>query len=84
MNTPVKPAITGILTARHIHVQCVYAVQSARICGKDQTMEKIYRVQTNSKGAPNFSTAQEVQTKEVKYFDEDEKVWKVGSVIVDE
>ena len=23
-------------------------------------------------------------TKQVKYFDEDEKVWKIGSVIVDE
>lgn len=23
-------------------------------------------------------------TKEVKYYDEDEKVWKIGSVIVDE
>ena len=25
-----------------------------------------------------------VTTKEIKYFDEDEKVWKIGSVIVDE
>ena len=25
-----------------------------------------------------------ITTKEVKYFDEDEKVWKIGSVIVDE
>ena len=24
-----------------------------------------------------------VQTKEVKYFDEDENVWKIGSVIVE-
>lgn len=24
-----------------------------------------------------------IQTKQFKYFDEDEKVWKVGSVIVD-
>lgn len=23
-------------------------------------------------------------TKQIKYFDEDEKVWKIGSVIVDE
>lgn len=23
-------------------------------------------------------------TKEIKYFDEDEKVWKIGSVIIDE
>ena len=25
-----------------------------------------------------------IKTKEVKYFDEDEKVWRIGSVIVDE
>jgi hypothetical protein len=29
-------------------------------CGKEQTMTKIYRVQMNSKGMPNFSTAVEV------------------------
>ena len=28
--------------------------------------------------------APSIKTKEVKYFDEDEKVWKVGRVIVDE
>ena len=28
--------------------------------------------------------APSIKTKEVKYFDEDEKVWKTGSVIVDE
>ena len=25
-----------------------------------------------------------IKTKEIKYFDEDEKVWKIGRVIVDE
>lgn len=25
-----------------------------------------------------------IRTKEVKYFDEDEKVWKIGEVIIDE
>ena len=25
-----------------------------------------------------------IKTKQIKYFDEDEKVWKTGSVIVDE
>lgn len=28
--------------------------------------------------------APSIKTKEVKYFDEDEKVWKIGSVIADE
>lgn len=31
-----------------------------------------------------MADAPTIQTKEVKYFDEDEKVWKIGSVIVDE
>ena len=46
--------------------------------------ELIMRVQTNSKGAPNYSTAQEMQRKEVKDFDKEEKVWKNGSVIIDD
>ena len=28
--------------------------------------------------------APSVETKQIKYFDEEEKVWKIGSVIVDE
>ena len=28
--------------------------------------------------------APSIKTKQIKYFDEDEKVWKIGSVIVDE
>ena len=28
--------------------------------------------------------APSLKTKQIKYFDEDEKVWKTGSVIVDE
>ena len=31
----------------------------------------------------DIKNAPTVQTKEVKYFDEDEKVWKIGSVIVE-
>ena len=30
-----------------------------------------------------IETAPTIQTKEVKYFDEDENVWKIGSVIVE-
>lgn len=44
-------------------------------------IKKIYRVEMNNSGMPNFSTAEEVQTKQVKYFDEDEKVWKIGEVL---
>lgn len=28
-------------------------------------------------------TAPKIETKQIKYFDEDEKVWKTGSVIVE-
>jgi hypothetical protein len=31
-----------------------------------------------------IDSAPTIKTKQIKYFDEDEKVWKVGSVIVDE
>lgn len=31
-----------------------------------------------------IDTAPTIKTKQIKYYDEDEKVWKVGSVIVDE
>jgi hypothetical protein len=31
-----------------------------------------------------LDNAPTIKTKEIKYFDEDEKVWKIGSVIVDE
>ena len=31
-----------------------------------------------------IENAPTIPTKQVKYFDEDEKVWKIGSVIVDE
>jgi CTP synthase (UTP-ammonia lyase) len=32
----------------------------------------------------SFMSAPTIKTKQIKYFDEDESVWKVGSVIVDE
>lgn len=38
---------------------------------KNETAERIRKISS-------------VETKQIKYFDEDEKVWKIGSVIVDE
>ncbi len=32
----------------------------------------------------DIDLAPTIRTKEAKYFDEDEKVWKIGEVIVDE
>lgn len=31
-----------------------------------------------------LDSAPTIKTKEIKYFDEDDSVWKIGSVIVDE
>lgn len=42
---------------------------------------------SDSRGAyiiSNIDDAPTIPTKQVKYYDEDEKVWKIGSVIVDE
>lgn len=55
-----------------------------KLIDADKLTEVIMRVKLNSKGAPNFATAKEVQTKQVKYYDEDENVWKIGEVIIDE
>lgn len=38
---------------------------------KNETAERIRKISS-------------IETKQIKYFDEDEKVWKIGSVIVDE
>lgn len=38
---------------------------------KNETAERIRKIPS-------------IETKQTKYFDEDEKVWKIGSVIVDE
>ena len=38
---------------------------------KNETAERIRKIPT-------------IATKQIKYYDEDEQVWKIGSVIVDE
>ena len=35
-------------------------------------------------GAKYVDLAPAIKTKQIKYFDEDENVWKIGEVIVDE
>lgn len=35
-------------------------------------------------GAKYVDLAPTIKTKQIKYFDEDERVWKIGEVIVDE
>lgn len=34
--------------------------------------------------ADKLNDAPTIRTKQIKYFDEDEKIWKIGEVIVDE
>ena len=52
--------------------------------------DKLYAYITNQVGGVDCNVlldeeiAPTIETKQVKYFDEDEKVWKIGSVIVDE
>lgn len=43
-----------------------------------------YMVDDDSDGVEEVLQLPTISTKRVKYFDEDEQVWKVGSVIVDE
>ncbi len=43
-----------------------------------------YMVDEDSDGVEEVMQLPTIKTKEVKYFDEDEHVWKIGRVIVDE
>lgn len=38
----------------------------------------------NAVAVYHIDNAPAIKTKQIKYFDEDEKVWKTGEVIVDE
>ena len=52
--------------------------------------DKLYTYTTNQVGGVDCyvlldeEIAPTIKTKQIKYFDEDENVWKTGSVIVDE
>ena len=44
----------------------------------------IYMTDEDSDGVEEVMQLPIIKTKQIKYYDEDENVWKVGSVIVDE
>jgi len=43
-----------------------------------------YMVNEDSDGVEEVMQLPTIKTKQIKYFDDEENVWKVGSVIVDE
>lgn len=43
-----------------------------------------YMVDDDSDGVEEVMQLPTVKTKQIKYYDEDESVWKIGEVIVDE
>ena len=51
---------------------------------RDVVETLIYMTDEDSDGVEEVMQLPIIKTKQIKYFDEDEKVWKIGSVIVDE
>ena len=51
---------------------------------RDVVETLIYMTDEDSDGVEEVMQLPTIKTKQVKYYDEDEQVWKVGSVIVDE
>ena len=54
-----------------------------RIIDADKVRRELIRAHAII-GAKYVDNAPTIQTKQIKYYDEDEKVWKIGEVIVDE
>ena len=58
-----------------------------RIIDADELKKHKYhdkRACENAVAVYYIDNAPTIATKEIKYFDEDEKIWKIGRVIVDE
>ena len=51
---------------------------------RDVVETLIYMTDEDSDGVEEVMQLPIIKTKQVKYYDEDEQVWKAGSVIVDE
>ena len=51
---------------------------------KENQIEWGIKTEGYRKAEEVIKNAPSIKTKEVKYYDEDEKVWKIGSVIIDE
>lgn len=51
---------------------------------RDVVETLIYMTDEDSDGVEEVMQLPIIKTKEVKYFDEDEKVWKIGNVIMEQ
>ena len=51
---------------------------------RDVVETLIYMTDEDSDGVEEVMQLPTIKTKQAKYYDEDEKAWKIGSVIVDE
>ncbi len=55
-----------------------------RLIDADKLMKELPKEYLGSTVHGLINSAPTIKTEQAKYFDEDENVWKVGSVIVDE
>ncbi len=55
-----------------------------RIIDADKLMEELPKEYLGSTVHGLINSAPTIKTKQIKYYDDDENVWKMGSVIVDE
>ena len=61
------------------------ARMTMKLIDADKLMERlIANISLTNAIDRSFKEVQTVKTKEIKYYDEDEQVWKIGRVIVDE
>ena len=51
---------------------------------RDVVETLIYMTDEDSDGVEEVMQLPTIKTKQVKYYDDEEQVWKVGSVVVDE
>lgn len=51
---------------------------------RDVVETLIYMTDEDSDGVEEVMQLPTINTKQIKYYDEDENAWKIGSVIVDE
>ena len=54
------------------------------VCLRDVVETLIYMTDEDSDGVEEVMQLPIIKTKQIKYYDEDEQVWKIGEVIVDE
>ena len=68
-----------IIDADELRVDVIERTRSYFEASIDAPFTTIYAVTTKQ-----IENAPTIKTKEIKYFDEDEKIWKIGEVVVKE